>query len=241
MNWHHDDASDDASVNYGPRSINGNSDDGGYYSDGAWHYPAPASLNYGPNDSDGDWHYAEDDEEEMIESDSLRRRNIISSLQASSLQHLSLTDELWESSVTMESFQPADVESIIVALQSNRSLEMIDFSSDILAAIGESDQRRFFFGVGNLPTLQRMFLYGDAAIHMRILADALSGTSNDLKVLRLSDLKINSRSEVEQLARGLKARVDSLKTLILDDIVLGVEDKTGFLDPILLALAPVPG
>jgi hypothetical protein len=93
--------------------------------------------------------------------------------------------------------------------------------------------------------LQRMTLYGSArsptAIHTRVLAEALSETSNSLKSLVLSCLKISSRSEVEQLARGLKARVESLELLTLEDIVLDVEDKAGFLDPILLALAPVPG
>jgi hypothetical protein len=75
----------------------------------------------------------------------------------------------------------------------------------------------------------------------RVLADALSETSNGLTTLILSKFKIGSRSEVEQLARGLKARVGSLNTLMIDGIVLDVEDKTGFLDHILLALAHVPG
>jgi hypothetical protein len=205
-------------------------------------------------DSDGDWHYYngaydhadddEDDDDESIESVALHRRNIINGLHASSLQHLSFSDELWESSVTMESFQP-DGENIIVALQSNRSLETIVISGEVLAAIGESDQRRLFCSVGNLPTLQRMSLYVGAgsptAIHTRVLADALSETSNDLKLLQLSEFKISSRSEVEQLVHCLRARVESLNILILEDIVLCVEDKTGFLDPILLALAPAPG
>jgi hypothetical protein len=59
--------------------------------------------------------------------------------------------------------------------------------------------------------------------------------------LQLSRFKIGSRSEVEQLARGLKARVASLESLTLENIVLDVEGKTEFLDPILLVLAPVPG
>jgi hypothetical protein len=177
----------------------------------------------------------------MAESDSLRRRNIINGLHASSLQYLVLSNDLWASSVTMESFQP-DLENIIVALQSNRSLEKISIRWDVLIAIGESDQRRLFRSVGSLPTLQRMSVWGGTnAIHTRLLADALSETSNGIKFLELSGLKISSRSEVEQLARGLKARVGSLDRLTLEGIVLDVDDRTGYLDPILLALTPVPG
>jgi hypothetical protein len=180
-----------------------------------------------------------------MSSDSLRRREIISELHASCLWHLNLSDDgwaPWASSVTMGSFQ-LDLENVIVALQSNCSLQTIGISKDILAAIGESDQRRLFCNVGNLPTLQRMSLYSypDTAIHMRVVADALSETSNGLKALHLSGFKISSRLEVEQLARGLKARVASLDRLILEDIVIDVEVKTGFLDPILLALAHLPG
>jgi hypothetical protein len=58
------------------------------------------------------------------------------------------------------------------------------------------------------------------AVSMQVLADALSETNNSLKLLNLSDLKISSRSEVEQFARGLKARVESLQTLTLEDVVL---------------------
>jgi hypothetical protein len=54
-------------------------------------------------------------------------------------------------------------------------------------------------------------------------------------------LELSSPSEVEQLAAGLKNRSASLTTLVLQDMVLVGEDKTGFLDPILLALAPAPG
>jgi hypothetical protein len=187
--------------------------------------------------------YDFDDDEES--DPVVRRRNIINGLHESYLQHLSLSDELWTSSVAMESFHP-DVESIIVALQSNRSLETIKISTDVLAAIGEMDQGRLFYSVGNLPSLQQMSLCGVAgstsAIHTRVLAEALSETSKgSIITLVLSGLKISSRSEVEQLARGLKARVESLNTLVLVDTVLDVEDKTGCLDPILLALAPVPG
>jgi hypothetical protein len=136
------------------------------------------------------------------------------------------------------------LENIIVALQSNFSLRMIVISREVLATIGEIDQGRLFCSVGNVPTLQRMTLSEGAgsptAIHTRVLADALSKTSNDINILELHGFKISSQSEVEQLARGLKARVESLQALILQDIVLDVEDKTGFLDPILLALAPVP-
>jgi hypothetical protein len=56
-------------------------------------------------------------------------------------------------------------------------------------------------------------------------------TSNGIRPLKLFGLKINKRSVVEQLARGLKARVGSLATLWLEYIVLDVEDKKGFLDP----------
>jgi hypothetical protein len=180
----------------------------------------------------------------MAESDSLRRNSIITGLHASSLPHLILSNKLWASSATMESFQP-DLENMIVALQLNRSLEKISISWDVLIAVGENDQGRLFCGVGNLPTLQRMSVWGGtgsaSAIHTRVLADALSETSNGIKFLELSGLTISSRSEVEQLARGLKARVGSLDRLTLDSIVLDVEDRTGFLDPILLALAPLVG
>jgi hypothetical protein len=194
-------------------------------------------ANWNPN-------YSSDDEE-SIETDSLRRRNIISGLHASSLQVLDLMDELWESSVPMESVQQ-DLENLLVALQSNRSLVSIFISSKALATIGESDQGRLFRNVGNLPTLRQMSVEGGAgsptAIHMRVLADALSETSNDVITLDLSGFEFSSRSEVEQLARVLKARVGMLERLFLEDIVLdGVEDKAGFLDPILLALAPVHG
>jgi hypothetical protein len=88
-----------------------------------------------------------------------------------------------------------------------------------------------------------MSVYGGVVspteIHTRVLADALSETSNGLKSLEISGFKISSRSEVERLAVGLKARVASLEVLWLSGIILDVEDKTGFLDPILLALAPV--
>jgi hypothetical protein len=59
--------------------------------------------------------------------DSLGRKNIISGLHASSLQHFELTGELWASSGTMEPFQP-DLENIIVALQSNSSLNTLRIS-----------------------------------------------------------------------------------------------------------------
>jgi hypothetical protein len=144
----------------------------------------------------------------------------------------------------MESFQP-DVENLIVALQSNRSLKVIYISGGVLAAIGERDQGRLFCSLGNLPTLQGMSVWGGTgspmAIHTRVLTDALSETSNGLKSLVLLGLKISSRLEVEQLARGLKARAGSLISLTLGDILLDVEDKRGFLDSILLALTPVPG
>jgi hypothetical protein len=114
-----------------------------------------------------------------------------------------------------------------------------------LVATSESNQRHIFCSLGNLPTFQQVTVYRGAvsrtAIHARVLADALPETSNGIKQLEISGLKIGSRSEVEQLARGLKTRVESLAILILEDIVLDVEDKTGFLDPILLALALVPG
>jgi hypothetical protein len=166
-------------------------------------------------DSDGEGHYINendqsvddtDDEEEWIESESLRRRNIISELHASSLQDLDLSDDIWASSVTMESFQP-DLENMILELQSNRSLITIRISREFLAAIAETDQGRLFRSLGNFPTLQHMTIYGGAelpsAIHTRVL-DALSETSNSMRSLR---------SEVDQLARGLKARVGSLEVL----------------------------
>jgi hypothetical protein len=224
MSWYDNDYSNayDSDENYYDRVVN----DNGY-----------RNNEYGYSDND-DYY-----DEESVESDSVSRRNIINYLHASCLPDLDLSDELWASSVTMESFQP-DMESIIVALQSNRSLQTIGISMDVLAAIGESDQERLFCSLGNLPTLERMSLWRGAgsptAIHTRVLADALSQTSNGIKKMELFGFMISGRSEVEQLARGLKARVESLDTLMLGGIVLDVEDKTGFLDPILLALAPVP-
>jgi hypothetical protein len=115
-----------------------------------------------------------------MNSDSLRRSNIINGLHASSLQHLILSNELWASSVTMESFQP-DLENLIVALQSNRSLKVIDISCGVLAAIGESGQGRLFRSLGNLPTLNYMSVLegtgSPTAIHTRVLTDALSETT----------------------------------------------------------------
>jgi hypothetical protein len=126
---------------------------------------------------------------EMAESDSLRRSSIITGLHASSLQHLILSNKLWASSATMESFQH-DLETIIVALQLNRSLEKISISWDILIAVLESDQGHLFCGVGNLPTLQRMPVWGGtgsaSAIHTRVLADALSETRNGIRILGIS-------------------------------------------------------
>jgi hypothetical protein len=229
------------------REMNWNEDaseDGYVGSHGDWH-----AFNDGYDDDGDDYQgdYGGDDdvdEEESIESDSLHRRSIINGLHASSVQHLDLSDRLWRSSVTMESFQPG-VENIIVALQSNRSLKTVEISWEVLAAIGEIDQGRLFCSLGNLPTLLRMSLDGGAGsptrIHTRVLADALSETSNGLNSLVLYGLKISSRSEVEQLARGLKSIVETLERLTLGDIVLDVEDKAAFLDPILLALAPAPG
>jgi hypothetical protein len=133
----------------------------------------------------------------------------------------------------------------MVALQPNHSLVMINISNNILVALEDHDQGRLFCSLGNLPTLQQMTVNDGAespsAIHTQVLADALSETSNDTKILELTGLKISSRLEVEQLARGLKARIGSLISLTLDDIVLDVEDQTEFLDPILLALTHVPG
>jgi hypothetical protein len=213
-------------------------------------------MRSGGNDAD-DYHdyddYDDNLSDEVYDDDygddydveyDFERRHIISELHASYLRDLDLTNDLWRSSVTMESLQ-LDVENLIVALQSNRSLETISISRDILAAIGESDQGRIFCSVGKLPTLRQMSVDGETessnAIHTRVLVDALSETSNGIKVLELSGLKISSRSEVEQLARGLKARVGSLESVTLEGILLDLEDKTGILDPILLALAPVPG
>lgn len=104
------------------------------------------------------------------------------------------------------------------ALQSNRSLATMSISRDVLATIGESDQGRIFRRLGNLPTLQQMTVYGGAesptAINMRELVDALSETSNSIKSLKLSGFTISSRSVVEQLARGLIARVELLAILM---------------------------
>ena len=133
-----------------------------------------------------------------MSSYSLRRRIIINDLHASFIRALNLADELWASSVTM--FQP-DVESLLVALQSNRNLE----------TIGKNNQGRLFRSLGNLPTLLWMSVRGDTGSPMvfptRVLADALSETSNGVRRLELSNFTISSRSEVERLAFGLKARV----------------------------------
>jgi hypothetical protein len=80
----------------------------------------------------------DDDDDNSIESDSLCRSEIIIELPASFLQYLKLSDELWVTSVATESFQ-SDIENLIVALQSNRSLTTIIIYVDILAAIGVSD------------------------------------------------------------------------------------------------------
>jgi hypothetical protein len=211
------------------------------------YYDSEGSGSYVSGDDNSGYGYDlyDDDDEESVESHSaFRRTNIISGLHASSVQYLGLTDELWASSVAVESFQ-SDVENLIVALQSDRSLETIEINWDVLAAFGESKQGRLFRSLGNLPTLRIMTLVGGfgspTAVHTRVIADALSETSNGLKSLELCGFKISSRSEVEQLARGLKARFGSLEVLLLEDIVLDVEDTTGFLDPILLTLASVPG
>jgi hypothetical protein len=163
--------------------------------------------NHGDDDSDyedydnGDCDYDvdgggddDDDDDDSIESDLLHRRNIISGLHASSLWDLELTDKLRATPVTMESLLP-DLENVTVALQSNRSLVTISISGGILAAspIEESDQSRLYWSLANLPTLHRMTVYRGAgsytAIHTRVLADALSDTSNGLESLVLSGFK----------------------------------------------------
>ena len=136
----------------------------------------------------------------MAESNSLRRRNFINDLHASFIQYLVLSDELWGT----------DLENLIVALQSNRSLQRIYICGRFLAAIRESDQRRLFCCLGNLLTLQTVGIHGHTSssiIHTRIVANALSETSNGVRRLELSNFTISSRSEVERLAFGLKARV----------------------------------
>jgi hypothetical protein len=187
----------------------------------------PNGDDYSSEDDDDDddlyEHGDDDDDEELIETESLRRSDIISELHASSLQHLELLAELWVTSVATESFQ-SGVENLILALQSNRSLTTIAISGEVLAAIGESNLGRLFRSLGNLPTLQIMEVCGGigsaSAIHMRVLADALSETSNGINFLQLFGFQISSRSEVKHLARGLKARAGSLRMLCLVDIVL---------------------
>jgi hypothetical protein len=189
---------------------------------------------------------SEEEDDEPTESDSVLRRNvIISELHASSLDNLSLASDLWTSFPTMASFRPV-LENLLAALESNRSLETIHIGENILAIIGESDQGRLFGILGNLPSLEHMFVAGGSpgsptVIHARVLTEALSQTSNGIKLLQISGFELSSHSEVEQLAAGLKNRAASLEMLLLEDIVLVGEDKTGFLDPILLALAPAPG
>jgi hypothetical protein len=213
--------------------IDGHDDDYGY-------------DHYGVYDDDGE---ASDEfgDDESTESDLVLRRNvIISGLHASSLQELVLFGDLWTSFPTMASFRP-DLENLLAALETNRSLKEIHICDDILALIGESDQGRLFGSLGNLPNLEHMTVTGGSpgsptVIHTRVLTEALSQTSNvAITSLKISGFELSSRSEVEQLAAGLKNRAASLDMLRLEDIVLVGEDKTGFLDPILLALAPAPG
>jgi hypothetical protein len=223
----------------------------------SWEHAHGLHDGYGYNDrfhngysyhDPGYYRYDEDgfdDDEDYRESASVRRRNIISRVHESSLDNLRLSGELWTSFPTMASFRP-DLENLLAALESNRSLETITISKDILAIIGESDQGRLFCTLGSLPNLLHMTVSGGSpesptVIHTRILAEALSQTSNGIKLLQISGFELSSRLEVEQLATGLKNRVATLHTLKLDDIVLDGEDKTGFLDPILLAVSPVPG
>jgi hypothetical protein len=129
----------------------GNYGDYDYYdSDGDGHNIGDyddVDVDYDDYDDDTD-----DDDEEWIESESVSRRNIISDLHASCIQNLELSGELWASSVAMELFQP-DLENLLVALQSNRSLQAIEISRDFLATIRESNQGRLFYGLGDLPTL----------------------------------------------------------------------------------------
>jgi hypothetical protein len=75
-------------------------------------------------------------------------------------------------SVTMETVS-ADLENIMVALQSNRSLSRHQWGG-IFADIGETT-RTSFRSLGNLRTL-RMTVYR-CAVSMQVLADALSETN----------------------------------------------------------------
>jgi hypothetical protein len=131
MSWYNYNYTDDGEYDY-------------YDSDNEGQYLNDDGYDYGHGDNVYDDGYDlgeddSDDDEESIESDSsYQRRSIISGLHASCIQHLDLSDVVWESFVTMESFQP-DMENIIVALQSNRSLETINISTEVLAAIGESE------------------------------------------------------------------------------------------------------
>jgi hypothetical protein len=69
------------------------------------------------------------------------------------------------------------LESHASSLLPKAGLETIDISRGVLVAIGESDQRRLFRSLGNLPTLQRMTLCGGTgsptAIHTRVFAASL--------------------------------------------------------------------
>jgi hypothetical protein len=167
---------------------------------------------------------------------------VISDLHASSIAALGLEGEIWRTSFpTMASFRPV-LENLLVALESNRSLVDISVSKDMLALIGESDQARLFCALGNLPSLRFMSMTGGSpgsptVIHTRVLAEALTRTSNGIRLLHISGFELSTRSQVEQLADGLKNRSASLERLTLEDIVLGGEDTTGSLDPILIALA----
>jgi hypothetical protein len=156
-----------------------------YGYDGRDYYGILDQYSFNDEGSDGE----DSDEEEdgdATESDSVLRRNIINRLHASSLQYLRLSGEQWTSFPTMASFRP-DLENLISALQSNRSLKEIHICDDILALIGESDQGRLFGILRNLPNLERMFVTGGSpesptVIHTRVVAEALSQTSNGIKL-----------------------------------------------------------
>jgi hypothetical protein len=99
--------------------------------------------------------------------------------------------ELWASSATMESFQP-DLENIIVALQSNRSLESISIgrrSRQLSAkAIRASFRSVKLAYVANVVGMG--YKFND--IHTWGANDALSKTSNGIKVFGALTLKIGS-------------------------------------------------
>jgi hypothetical protein len=133
----------------------------------------------------------------------------------------------------MESSQQADLENIIGALQSNRSLNSISISRDVLAAIGKASETRHYFLQLGVPTLQTLVVWGGLTrppLFTRRYSLIRYQTSNSIKFLELS----GRRSAVAQSGAACTRSSESVGSLwvVLESIVFDVEDQTGFLDPI---------